>query len=308
MKGSVLLRELRAYVGDIRFKNAADFAYRRDAASYADMALEWANHGDSNTRDVVQAALRLKESAGRINAGVVDEFRQTYLASANSPGRDHIRRALDRFTGNRKTNGGAFHYGHDSLDLFLDELLRIDLQYASTPGDYAVHYEPAPAAVVLDMIDNVSFKKSDVFYDVGSGLGRVCILIRLLTDTGCVKGLEINGDLWNVALQVTDAVGLADIEYINADARDADLSDGTLFFLFTPFTGHVMDTVIHRLERVAGAHGIIVCSFGGSSARLGEEPWLHCIDPDRLDPYKVSIFQSGLEGIEPDSRAAMASR
>ena len=69
----------------------------------------------------------------------------------------------------------------------------------------------------------------DVFIDIGSGMGKVTTLARVLT------GARVRG------IEYVRAGGLAPrldgVEYVHGDARKAPLDDGTVFFLYAPFTG-----------------------------------------------------------------------
>ena len=73
--------------------------------------------------------------------------------------------------------------GYDNLDLFINGVLpgntipeqAIPLE----PG--MVHYQKTPARIVFEMVEQCHFLEEDVFFDIGSGLGQVAILVNLLT-------------------------------------------------------------------------------------------------------------------------------
>ena len=50
--------------------------------------------------------------------------------------------------------------------------------------------ERTPASVILELIDTMDLTENETLYDLGSGLGHVVFLSRLLTDIHCV-GIEI---------------------------------------------------------------------------------------------------------------------
>ena len=142
------------------------------------------------------------------------------------------------------------------------------------------------------MINSVDISEQDAVYDIGSGLGRICVLFELLTDAHEIRGVEVNRLLHSLSLQISKRAGLSRTEFIYGDAGEVDLSGSTIFFLFSPFTGPVFDTVLGRLSDVARGRRIAVCSYGRSSERIAMEPWLACVDTSRMDEYKLAIFQS----------------
>lgn len=44
-----------------------------------------------------------------------------------------------------------------------------------------IYQQPTPGRIILELINELPFTGADCFYDLGSGLGRVQILVSLLT-------------------------------------------------------------------------------------------------------------------------------
>ena len=107
-----------------------------------------------------------------------------------------LRDELGRYTRYTPDQVGVAHFGFDGLDVLVDGLLEPlptgDLDYLGDPD--LVHYEPTPTRVILDLVDHVPLSVDDVFYDLGSGLGRVVILVNLLTGVAS-NGIELQSDL-----------------------------------------------------------------------------------------------------------------
>jgi len=206
---------------------------------------------------------------------------------------DGLRRALDRFTTYTATQVGQPHIGYDALDVLVHGVLGYSAHPdVATPNHpEMVHYEPTPARVVFDLIDHAGLASQDVLYDLGSGLGQVVILISLLAGLKA-KGVEYQPTLCMQAQRTAQSLGLANVEFINADARDVDYSDGTMFYLFTPFKGQVLQTVLDRLQNVAHRHSITVCSYGPCTWRIHDQPWLAIADPETNHAYKLAVFHS----------------
>jgi SAM-dependent methyltransferase len=154
-----------------------------------------------------------------------------------------------------------------------------------------VHYEPTPARIVLDFVDHVPLADTDYFVDVGSGLGRVVILVNLLTGIRC-RGIEINPLLCADARRIARDLNLADVDFVCADARDADYREGTVFFLFTPFRGDLRQAVLDRLRAEAETRPIRICTFGSITRRIAGQPWLRIERTEMNHERWLAVFQS----------------
>lgn len=165
--------------------------------------------------------------------------------------------------------------GYDELDLLLNGLL----EGAVPPGEATVHdaemvfYQPTPARVVLALVEHSDVTTDDMFIDLGSGLGQAAILLHLLTGTR-VCGIEIEPGYVAYANACRHALGLDGVTFVQTDAREADLSGGTIFYLYTPFTGAVLRAVLVRLEAQARQRPIRMWTYGPVSAAVAREPWL----------------------------------
>jgi SAM-dependent methyltransferase len=155
-----------------------------------------------------------------------------------------------------------------------------------------VHLEVTPARAILDMIDHVPFRPDDVFYDIGSGLGHVALLVAWLTGI-TVKGIEIDPGYCQKARQLAVEFGVRNVDFVTADARTAVYDDGTIFFMFTPFTGQMLQTVLARLAVEARERPITLCTYGTVTHEVAQQPWLSCLEPERLHVFKLCVFSSG---------------
>ena len=71
-------------------------------------------------------------------------------------------------------------------------------------------------------------------------------------------------------------LGLARASFLCQDARAADLSRGTVFYLYTPFTGAILREVLQRLAQEAKARPLRLCTLGPCTAEVAAQPWLRC--------------------------------
>jgi hypothetical protein len=69
------------------------------------------------------------------------------------------------------------------------------------------------------------------------------------------------------------------VSFVAADARVADLSAGTVFFLFTPFKGEVFSRVMERVRLVALGRRVRVIGYGPCTEEIARLGWLRRV-PD----------------------------
>jgi predicted RNA methylase len=142
------------------------------------------------------------------------------------------------------------------------------------------------------MIDHVPFRPDDVIYDIGSGLGHVALLVAWLTGI-TVKGIEIDPGYCQKAQQLVAELGVGNVDFVTADARTAVYDEGTIFFMFTPFTGQMLQAVLARLAMEASQRLITLCTYGTVTHEVAQQPWLSCLEPERLHVFKLCVFSSG---------------
>ncbi|HEX8825783.1 MAG TPA: hypothetical protein VF794_38085, partial [Archangium sp.] len=90
---------------------------------------------------------------------------------------------------------------------------------------------------------------------------------------------------------------LPNLEFIHADVRDVDLSDGTAFYLYFPFWGEVAHAVARMLGDVARARDITVYASGprhdyGEHFLEQVSQGALCLAPQRQDFADVMILRS----------------
>ncbi len=171
-------------------------------------------------------------------------------------------------------------------DAWIDALLGI----AELPDDVpdlprdSVPYLPSGVDEILTMVREVPVRSHDELVDLGSGLGRVPILTHLLT--GCrARGVELQDPLVKSATRQADELGLTGVSFVHADAAEVPL-DGSVFFLYTPFGGEMLNRALSRLEEVARRRPIVVCAV---SLELRDVPWLRARKSSRVS---LTIYDS----------------
>lgn len=188
---------------------------------------------------------------------------------------------------------GSGKIGYDNLDTFINGLLFDEpLPDATTRLDpEMVFYQQTPARVIFQLAEMAQLKSDDVFFDIGSGLGHVPILVHLLTGVK-TSGIEYETAYNNYAKESALTLHLSNVQFINADAREADYSTGTVFFLYTPFQGRMLQEMLEVLKNISQKRPIRIFTYGPCSVQLAGQTWLKCLNGNGKDFYKLYEFIS----------------
>lgn len=186
--------------------------------------------------------------------------------------------------------------GSDSGDSYgpLDTLISgvLDLNEPPDAIELApemVFYQPTPARHIFDFIEQASPTQGDVVMDLGAGLGHVTLLTAICTDARCI-GIELQASYVASARQCGQVLQIRNAQFLAQDVREADMSCGTVFYLYTPFTGGILRTVLDALRREAAGRVIYLCTLGPCTAVVAEESWLKPVGA--CDPQRTTLFQS----------------
>ncbi|HEY7182687.1 MAG TPA: hypothetical protein VIC84_14760, partial [Blastocatellia bacterium] len=192
-------------------------------------------------------------------------------------------------TGNQQQD----EIGYDSLDVFINGLLLIQPVPRETKArePEMVYYQPAPARIIFEMIEKARLTQEDVFYDLGSGLGQVTILVNLLSGA-TAKGIEFEPAYCDYARVCAADLNLSYAEFINIDARIAEYSEGTDFFMYTPFEGRILQEALEKLRGESRRKRIRLFTYGPCTPQVSRQSWLKCEDQNGDHPYKLGVFRS----------------
>lgn len=158
---------------------------------------------------------------------------------------------------------------------------------STPPGEHLVGYHASGIEAILEVVAQVPIEADDVVIDLGSGLGRVALLVHLLTGA-TVRGIELQPDLVARATSAATSCGATGVRFEHADARAADLHGGSVYFMYLPFTGPALVAVLERLRAIAEHREIVVCTLGVDLER--HAPWLV---RRPLDSFWLAIYDSG---------------
>lgn len=180
---------------------------------------------------------------------------------------------------------------YDHLDNLISGVLAIrESAEPIVPLDEGmVFYQPTPARHILDALARLALDEYDVLVDLGSGLGHVPLLAAICSPARCI-GVEWQGAYVASARRCAQELGLARVAFVQGDARQADLSTGTVFYLYTPFDGDMLRVMLERLAAEARSRPIRLCTLGPCTERVARESWLRPVGACRLD--RPVVFHS----------------
>lgn len=180
-------------------------------------------------------------------------------------------------------------------DPAFDAHLGLEQPFASAdvpPGAQLIGYHASGIAPIVRALLEVPVTSQDVFIDIGSGLGKVTFLARLLTGA-TARGIEIQPSLVLQARAAAQRLGVA-VEYIECDARAAKLDDGTVFYLYAPVHGVALNELLARLHGVARQHAIVVCALGIDLDHGDAAPWLIARN---IESFWLAVYDSVVPGV-----------
>jgi hypothetical protein len=183
--------------------------------------------------------------------------------------------------------------GYDNFDMFINDLCFLKAMPEETKcrEQEMVYYQKTPARIIFELATQHQFKKEDVFFDIGSGLGQPAILLNLITGIQAF-GIEFEPAFCDYARESADALNLSNVTFINKDARKADYSDGTIFFMYTPFRGKILEDVLDILRKESQKRRITIFTYGPCSAEIAPHNWLNCVAGDAKQVNKLCFFRS----------------
>ncbi len=99
---------------------------------------------------------------------------------------------LQTFMGNSSPHPND-DFSYDSLDVLINGLVRADQppETGLVLEREMVGYQPTPARLIVELVQRAQLEHGDTFFDVGSGLGHVAVVVALLSGARTV-GIEVD--------------------------------------------------------------------------------------------------------------------
>jgi SAM-dependent methyltransferase len=155
-----------------------------------------------------------------------------------------------------------------------------------------VPYLPCSVDALLRVVEHAPVRASDVFVDIGSGLGRAAALVHLLTGAGAIC-LEIQPRLVLSARDLAARLLVSRISCVECDAvKLTGFITIARSFLYCPFSGEHLAKVLGDLESIAHTRTIRVCCV---DLPLPPCAWLtpEVTLGDDLTIYRSTVYDCG---------------
>ena len=294
-----LLSEIEAIERDSVLYAEPNFAKRVEALDYIEFHVIDRIAGLVQTSDDPAALdhLALRATKARLRLEAVDDalFRRlrTGIRAGECKG-TALRSLIDSYFGpDSHGSRRQDEPGYDGRDAFLNGLLLNRVVPAETIArePEMVQYQQTPARIALELVAGARLTAEDVFYDLGCGLGHVPILVNLLSEA-VARGVEVEPAYCDHARACAAAFELSRVEFITADARAVDYSQGTVFYLFTSFTGGMLQEVLARLQGASLGRRIRLFTYGPCTAQVRRQSWLKSADKSSDQEYRLAAFES----------------
>ena len=253
---------------------------------------EWRQRGDVLDRLETPGFQADAALSGRVEAlrHELEEIQHDFCAALRDAIRgDHGAEAIFGLVGTRQAPDRD---DYDALDDLIAEVLAPDAPATDIatllPG--MVFYQPTPARHLLALLRRLELHEHDVLIDLGSGLGHLPLLTAALTPAQGL-GIEVEPAYVASAWRSAQSLVLDRARFLAEDVRTADLSTGTVFYLYSPFTGAMLDEVLTLLECQARARPLRIATLGPCTREVATLPWLRTGDAIRGDT--PVLFHSG---------------
>jgi len=171
----------------------------------------------------------------------------------------------------------------DDRDVWVDRVFGVDAHAEDGPElpRGCAPYLPCPVDAVIAAVDDAAINSADVFVDIGSGVGRVGLLVRLLTGAGVI-GIEVQSSLVALSRSYTQELNVERFAVVCGDACQLVryIPAGSVFFFYCPFSGLRLDRLVDELEGIAKMRPLRLC---GVVTNFPRRPWLAAARSRRRD-------------------------
>jgi hypothetical protein len=298
---SEVVSDIDSIDGNAALYETINFNSRADAIDFIDFHIldrieGWQQDGSNKEPDKIrQRAGHVQQRLEKINSDLFAQLRENIRKGVcTGPA---VGEMITKYTGYAfGDDDQPATAGYDNLDVFINGLL-IDRDIpeptlSREPG--MVFYQQTPARIIFELAVRAQLTQEDFFFDIGSGLGQVSMLVHLFSGAK-TAGIEYEPAYCNYAKNCAALLNLPGAEFINADARKGDYSRGTVFFMYTPFKGQMLEDVLALLQLEAQKRTIRLFTYGPCSPQATRQSWLKCIRGNAENPYELVEFRSGGE-------------
>jgi hypothetical protein len=241
-------------------------------------------------RSLRQAAEQLQRRLQAIDEEVFHDLRSRIRDGCRG---EPLRQMIERLVGIHAADQSRAVVGYDRLDRLVAGILDSDTlpEPRLEPEPEMVLNQSTPARIIFELTRRANLGPQDCFYDLGSGMGYVTMLVHLLSGA-TARGVEFEPAFCEYAQARAAALRLTGVEFINADARRADYAKGNIFYMYTPFEGTMLLEVLERLRERARSGPIRLATYGSCTTIVAQQNWVSLSSPAEPDSYRLAIFNS----------------
>jgi len=163
------------------------------------------------------------------------------------------------------------------------------------------------------VVRRLKLAETDVFFDLGCGMGRVLCIVARRRVHKCV-GIELFDSLCLVAKRNAKHLRRrkAPIEIICSDAATANLSGGTVYFMFNPFGQDTLTEVLSQIHASLQEEPRtirIVYYNAQYQTVLASAEWLNCVEEwTTYGGHRVTLWENVPGTVWVSSSIANSSR
>lgn len=151
-------------------------------------------------------------------------------------------------------------------------------------------------STVLTALRNLDLKSGDRVIDLGSGYGRVGLVMGLLRpDVVCI-GYEYVEHRVEMASAISKRLGLENhVQFFTCDLSSPDfkIPDAEVYYLYDPFNDETYSYVLNQLVEISSQHKITIVTKGNARGRLlpiaEKESWPA---PREFDNGNLCLFET----------------
>ena len=148
----------------------------------------------------------------------------------------------------------------------------------------AFDYLPSGLSEILFALEHACLGPESTFVDLGSGLGKVVLLVALLSGARAI-GVELDPRLASHARSAARSMNLGNARFIEGDIREIALPPADAYYMYIPLLRSA--DVAARLEEFARRRKIVLLSQALDTERL---PWLRSAN---AGSYWLEMYEGG---------------
>jgi predicted RNA methylase len=178
----------------------------------------------------------------------------------------------------------AYHAGGRRIsDAALDRILHLSWRKAEASldlldlldryGNELFEYHGLGYADIRWIVHALQLTDRDVVYDLGAGYGRF-VIYGALVSPATFKGIEIVGERAAHIGRAQARLRLRNVCVVAQNAAAADFTDGTKFYLFSPFFTPTLRAVARKLEACAAKRPITIVAIYHAAVFFSRQRWL----------------------------------